>query len=187
MKQKVFSPHNVIKLVIASLLVTILSPIQSASPAVENITKTFTVRGANNALLEGALVRLSWQDDVTNALTLSDIGTTNSSGVATATAPKNAKYLEYVVVPPAGDTTNAIRAFTQTSSLADEAIAIKLQAASLLVNIQKSNGSAAATSAILAWPGAAAEDGTKASKYSMVLRSGGIGINLPSDLDTSKT
>lgn len=187
MKQKVFSPHNVIKLVIATLLVTILSPIQSASPAVENITKTFTVRGANNALLEGALVRLSWQDDVTNALTLSDIGTTNSSGVATATAPKNAKYLEYVVVPPAGDTTNAIRAFTETSSLADEAIAIKLQAASLLVNIQKSNGSAAATSAILAWPGAAAEDGSKASKYSMVLRSGGIGINLPSDLDTSQT
>ncbi len=154
-------------------------------PVGETITKTFTIRGADNSLLNGALVRLIWNDEVTGALTLSDIGTANSSGVATATAPKNAKGLSYVVVPAAGDTTNAIFAIKDTSSLADEAISVKLDSASIVINPQKSNGTAAATSAVLCWPANASE--TNGTACSLALRSGAIGVKLPANLDTSKT
>lgn len=158
---------------------------QAASPAAETITKTFTIRGADNSLLNGALVRLLWQDEITGAITLSDISTANSSGVATVTAPKNAPSLQYVVIPPTGDTTNAIKSFQTTSSLADEAIAVKLETASLVVNVQKSDGTNAATSAVMCWPANASE--TNGSACALVLRSGGIGVKLPSNLDTSKT
>jgi hypothetical protein len=184
MRFKFTSRRNVIKIVISTLLITIFSPVQSAAPAAENITKTFTIRGADNSLLTGALVRLIWNDEITGSTMVSDIGTTNSSGVATATAPKNAPGLAYVVVPASGDTSNAIAAFKDTSSLADEAISVKLETASLVINAQKSDGTAAATTGVLCWPANASE--TNGSNCSLLLRSGGIGIKLPSDLDTTK-
>ena len=180
-----FSARATLKIVLAALVVTLLTPLQSASPAGETITKTFTIRGADNSLLNGALVRMLWLDEITGAVRLSEIGTSNSSGIATATAPKNARELQYVVIPASGDTTNAARAYQTTSSLANESLAVKLEAASIVVNVQKSDGSNAATSAVFCWPANASE--TNGSACSLALRSGGIGIKLPSNLDTSKT
>jgi hypothetical protein len=176
--------NNTIKVILFSLLFGLFTVPQQAT-ANETITKTFTIRGADNSLLNGALVRLLWFDEITGAIRLSDIGTSNSSGVATATAPKNASELQYVVVPAAGDTTNAIRTFQTTSSLANESLSVKLEAASIVVSVQKSDGSNAATSAVMCWPANATE--AFGSACSLVLRSGGVGIKLPSNLSTSMT
>ena len=178
MKANLSKPRTTAKILFAALLITLLSPIQPASSAGETITKTFTIRGADNALLSGAIVRMSWNDEITNANVLSDLSFSNISGVATVTAPKNARFLKYSVAPAAGDIVNAISQETEISSLADEAIAVKLEVASIVINVQKSDGTAMTTSPPIIVPG---------GEFYRVHRTGPLGVKLPPDLDTNTT
>ena len=96
-----------IRLIIVALVAGLLTPI-SASVAVDTITKTFTVRAADNSLLKDAIVAVSYlENDAATNYTRPTASVTNISGVATVTFPKTALGVTYNVMPKVGDTTNA--------------------------------------------------------------------------------
>lgn len=173
--------QSLIKFVVFSLLLGIFT-VPSQARAVDTITKSFTVRGANNSLLVGAKLRSYWSDASTGAFTFGDIATTNSSGVATMTYPINSPNANYVVFPPSGDTTNAIRPNTELSTAANESINVTLQASNFVMDIQKADGSAAGNGSVFCMP---ASNNTNDSICSILARPGAFGVKLPQNLDTT--
>ena len=174
-----------IKLVVLSLLFGVFT-VPTTAVANDTVSKTFTVRGANDALLAGAQVRFSWRDSITDAQIIGTAATTNASGVATLTAPLNARFLSYGVFPAVGDRVNALQPETSISSAASGTVNVKLQVANFLVNVQKSDGSDVTGGAVLNYPNESNHtwpiSGTSgASAY--VIRSGVVGIRLATDLN----
>jgi len=181
---------NTIKVILFSLLFGLFTVPQQAT-AVDTVTKTFTIRGADNALLTGAQVLFSWEDQITGASVIGTTAATNASGVVSLTAPLNARYLTYTVFPAVGDRRNALQGDTEISSSANGTVNVKLELANIFVNVQKSDGSNVSGGAIVVWPSAASQTWNRSAQtgqmqgFSLVVRSGAVGIKLPSDLSTS--
>ena len=173
----------VVRIISFALLFGLFSPVQSA-PAVDTVTKTFTIKGANSAALTAAKIRAYWQDAQTGVLTFGDIATTNSSGVATLTYPLNASGANYVVFPPSGDTTNAIRPDTSISAAANENINVTLQSSNFILDIQKSDGTAAGAGSVICIP---RSTDVNDSLCTVLARGGAFGVKLPQNLDTTVT
>jgi hypothetical protein len=182
--------HSLIKFVVFTLILGIFT-VPTTAIAVDTVTKTFTVRGANDALLVGAQVRFAWADPVTGTLVLGTAGTTNASGVVALTAPLNAPDLTYGVFPAVGDRINALQGDTPISSSASGTVNVKLQAANLLINVQKSDGSNVTGGAVLYYPGESTHTWNRNTNqsggqyYAWVIRSGVVGIRVAPNLDTS--
>lgn len=180
--------HSLIKFIVFTLLFGIFTVPQQAT-AVDTVTKTFTVRGANDALLVGAQVRFTWSDPITGALVIGTPGSTNSSGVVALTAPLNAPELQYGVFPAVGDRVNALQRDTSISSSASGTVNVKLQTANLLVNVQKSDGSNVTGGAVLQYPGESTHTWNRntfqnsGAYFAWVIRSGVVGVRVASNLD----
>lgn len=182
--------HSIIKFIVFTLILGIFT-VPNEAIAVDTITKTFTVRGADNALLTGAQVLLSWDDQVTGASVIGTPASTNSAGVVSLTAPVNARYLTYTVFPPSGDRRNALQGDTEISSAANGTVNVKLELANFFVNVQKSDGTNVSGGAVILWPSISTENWNRTAMTgpmkgsSIVIRSGSVGLKLPSDLNTN--
>jgi hypothetical protein len=179
---------STIKLIVLSLLFGMFT-VPTTAGAVDTVTKTFTVRGANDALLVGAQVRFTWSDPITGSLVIGTPGTTNSSGVVALTAPLNAPELTYGVFPAVGDRVNALQKNTIISSSANGTVNVKLQAANLLINVQKSDGSNVTGGAVLYYPSERTHTWNRSTLQgaggdpAYVIRSGTVGVRIASNLD----
>lgn len=169
-----------IRLIIVALLAGLLTPV-TAAVSVDNITKTFTVRDANNALLANARIQVRYNNDIGGIVRPTAV-ITNASGVATVTVPKDAPSLTYDIIPAAGDVTNAATQKSISSS-SDESLAIKLEQANFVVEIQGALGGNPPTGSIVYYP---TGDGNSISFISPI-RTGAFGIRLANNLDVSKT
>ena len=76
--------ESFIKYVIFSLILGFFT-IPTQAVAVDTVTKTFTVRGADDALLAGAQVRLHWYDPLTASTVIGNPVSTNSSAFVSTT------------------------------------------------------------------------------------------------------
>ena len=172
---------RILSTTVLSLLLGFLSPISFQAPsfAASTVTKTFTVRGADDALLNGAKIRVFWNDQETGDLTYGSIATTNSSGVATVTVPQNSGNTNYVVFPASGDTTNAIKPDTYMSSSADESISIKLSLSNFVVDIQNAAGGAPGPGSVLQLP----SDNSGNQNISILARGGAFGLRMSENYD----
>jgi hypothetical protein len=180
--------QSLIKFVVLSLILGIFT-VPNQAQAVDTITKSFTIRGADNALLPGAMVGFYWSDPVTLAQVIGTPVTANSSGVATITAPLNAPDLSYAVFPPVGDRVNAAFSDLTISSGASGTVNVKLEMANFFVNVQKSDGSEIGPGAVLAFPKTANGTWNRTtyqggfSGMVSVVRSGVVGIKIAADLN----
>jgi hypothetical protein len=182
--------QSLIKYVIFSLILGFFT-IPTQAVAVDTVTKTFTVRGADDALLTGAQVRLHWYDPLTASSVIGNPVSTNSSGVAVLTAPLNASNLNYTVFPAIGDRINALAGDFDIASSSDGSVNVKLERANIFVNVQKSDGSDISGGAVIQYPKSAESTWNKATfsfinpdnVSARVIRSGVVGLKLPADLN----
>jgi hypothetical protein len=170
---------NSIRLVIVALLASLLTPVTMAM-SVDTITKTFTVRAADNSLLANAKVQLSYNNGSGGKVRPTAVNT-NSSGVAAVTVPKDAPGLGYDIIPAAGDVTNAA---TQgyLSSSSDESLAIKLETANFVVEIQGATGGNPPLGSVVSYP---VGNGSSSAIISPI-RTGAFGLKIANNLDTSR-
>lgn len=157
-----------------------LTPVTVAVSA-DTITKTFTVRAANDSLLANAKVQMSYYDKSSGAKIRPTAVNTNSSGVAALTVPKDVPGLEYDIIPAVGDVTNAAT-HGYLSSSSDENVNVKLEVANFVVEIQGATGGAAPVGAIVVYP---TGDGNSNSVI-VPIRTGAFGLRIGSNLDTSR-
>lgn len=169
-----------IRLVIVALLAGLLTPVTTAV-SVDTITKTFTVRDASNNLLPNARVQLRY-NNAAGGIVRPTVGVTDSSGVAAITVPKDALALNYDIIPAAGDVTNAATQGSISSS-SSESLAIKLEQANFVVEIQSASGGNPPAGAVLLYP---TGDGNSTS-YISPIRTGAFGIRIASNLNTTRT
>ena len=171
-----------------------LFAVPQQATAVDTITKTFTIRGADNSLLSGAQVMFWWSDPVTGAQVYGTPAATNSSGVVTLTAPLNAPTLTYSVFPAVGDRQNALFDDTQIASSSNGSVSVKLSAANIFINVQKSDGSNITPGAVLIYPKANTWTWNKTTLAPnsnvgigavSVVRSGVVGLRVAPDLDVN--
>lgn len=171
-----------IRLIIVALVAGLLTPI-SASVAVDTVTKTFTVRAADNSLLKDAIVQVVYlASDAATTYTRPTAVVTDVNGVAAVTVPKGVPWLFYNIVPKAGDTTNAATSADLTST-SDEAIAVKLEAANFVLEVQSASGGTPPVGAVVVYP---TGDGTSSAQINPV-RSGAFGLRLGTNLNTAST
>lgn len=169
-----------------SLLFGLASPVEMANGAT-NITKTFVVRGSDDALVNGAIVRLAYDDLTTGKVTYTASATTNSSGEASITVPAELYGLFYVVFPPSGNTTlSPTRNEYKISNTISETIRVKLEAANMVVQVDDPSGNSVVANdlAIFTFPNNASNENSNSA--TTVLRSGAFGIALPKNLDSTK-
>jgi len=166
-------------LIIVALVAGLLTPV-TAAVSVDTITKTFTVRAANNSLLAGANVKLTYNDGA-NGKTGPAVVVTDANGVAAVTVPKDAPFLTYDIIPATGDATNAAIQGDLSSS-SSESIAVKLETANFVVEIQGATGGAAPAGAIVVYP----TGNGSTSAYITPIRSGKFGLKIANNLDTSR-
>ena len=166
-----------IRLIIVALVAGLLTPV-TAAVSVDTITKTFTVRGANDSLLADAKVLLSYSNGA-GGKTRPTAVTTNSSGVAAVTVPKDVFSLSYDIIPAVGDTNAATQGYL--SSTANESLAVKLETANFFVDIQGAGGGAAPAGATVSYPSG---DG---GSYRAItpFRTGAFGLKIATNLNTS--
>lgn len=170
-----------IRLIVVALLAGLLTPV-TAAVSVDNITKTFTVRGANDALLANARIQVRYNDNSNGTFIRPAAVTTNSSGVATVQVPKDAPNLYFDLIPAAGDVTNAATSQSISSS-SNETLNIKLEAANFVVEIQGATGGNPPVGSVVSYP---IGDGNSIGRISPI-RTGAFGIRLSSSLNTSQT
>ena len=171
--------ESFIKYLIFSLILGIFT-VPNQAVAADTVTKTFTIRGADDALLTGAQVRLHWYDPLTGASVIGSAVSTNASGVAVATAPLNAVDLNYTVFPAIGDRTNALAGEFYIASSSDGSVNVKLERANIFINVQKSDGSNISGGAVLLYPKSATVND---NSFTRIVRSGVVGVKLPADLN----
>ena len=162
----------------------------------ETITKTFTIRGADNALLSGAQVLFYWNDPITGAQVYGSPGTTNSSGIVAMTAPLNAQNLTYSVFPAIGDRQNALFDNTTIASSSSGTVSVKLSLANIFVDVQKSDGTSIQPGAVLIYPEANTATWNKTTMNFTsnaggignvsLIRSGVVGLRVASDLNVNE-
>ena len=165
------------------LILSLFSPTPVAQGS-NNITKTFSIRGANDALLPGAQVQVFWWDESTQTESFADIATANAQGIATVANLDPTYFLQYIVVPPAGDVTNAITGISNLGSIT-ETVNVKLKAANMVVEVlgTDNNPISANEKAYLLYPRSSTANDMVVSR---VIRSGAFGIALPT-LSTTST
>jgi hypothetical protein len=174
--------QSLIKFVVFSLLFGIFTVPQQAT-AVDTITKTFTVTDANNVPVSGALIRFSNYNPVTQSQDFGTITTTNSSGVAAITIDKDLAGLNYLIFPPAGNTSLAVMPKNYNiNNTNSESIRVKLNPANLIVGVTNAGGSFVGANdfAVLQYPSS-----STTIEQVEVLRTGNFGIALPTNLSTS--
>jgi hypothetical protein len=169
-----------IRLIIVALVAGLLTPV-TAAVSVDTITKTFTVRDASNNLLANARVQLRY-NNAAGGIVRPTVGVTDSSGVAAITVPKDAPALNYDIIPAAGDVTNAATQGYMSSS-SNESLAIKLEQANFVVEIQSASGGNPPAGAVLLYP---TGDGNSTG-YISPIRTGAFGIRIASNLNTTRT
>ena len=168
-----------IRLVIAALFIGLLTPV-TAAVAVDEITKTFTVRGANNALLPNANIQVSY-NNTTGGKERLGILTTNSSGVASVSIPKDVPFPSYDLIPAVGDVVNAaVQGYLNSTT--DENIQVKLEAANFVVEIQGATGGVPPIGAAIYYP---TGDGNSTG-YILPIRTGAFGLKIANNLDTTR-
>ena len=168
-----------IRLIIVALVAGLLTPV-TAAVSVDNITKTFTVRAADNSLLANAKVQVKYYNP-NGSITRATAATTNSSGVAPVTVPKDAGELTYDIIPAAGDVTNAATEGYLNSS-ADENVAIKLELANFVLEVKSATGGTPPSGAVVLYP---TGDGSSNS-YIVPIRTGAFGIKIATNLNSTK-
>lgn len=167
-------------MIIVALVAGLLTPI-TAAVSVDTITKTFTVRDASNNLLAGARVQLRY-NNTAGGIVRPTVGVTDSSGIAAITVPMDAPGLNYDIIPAAGDVSNAATQGYMSSS-SNESLAIKLEQANFVVEIQGATGGNPPVGSVLLYP---TGDGNS-SAYISPIRTGAFGIKIANNLDTSRT
>jgi hypothetical protein len=184
--------RSVIRAILFALLVTLISPIANvtSSQAAGPITKTITVNGSNGSPLAGAQVAIGYAD-ATNlpfGWTFVDTVLTNSSGEATfANLPEGNIEADIYVEPAVNDLTNAIAYVSSKNSAfnltASGSFTVNLQAASIRVNLKKSDGTASPIRSFISYP----EDATYSSWVGTIkLRTGAFGIAIDSSFGCSE-
>ena len=177
---------KIAKLTVLALTISFLSPAPIAQGST-NITKTFVVRGSDDSLLQGAIVRLAYDDLATGKLTYTSSATTNSSGEAAITVASDLIGLFYVVFPPSGNTSLSPTANEyKISNSISETIRVKLAAANMVVQVDDPSGNSVTANdfALFGFPNNAANENS--STITTVLRPGPFGIALPKALESSK-
>ncbi|CAN2227838.1 hypothetical protein MCERE85_01383 [Candidatus Nanopelagicaceae bacterium] len=177
--------QSLIKFVVFSLLFGIFTVPQQAT-AVDTITKTFTVTDANNVPVSGALIRFSNYNPVTDLQEFGTITTTNSSGVAAITVNKDLDGLNYIVFPPAGNTSLAAKPNEYNINNSNsESIKVKLSPASLVVAVKDAAGNFVQPSdaAVICYPNSNTDANNQACTE--VIRTGAFGIALPTNMSTT--
>jgi len=177
--------NNTIKVILFSLLFGLFTVPQQAT-AVDTITKTFMVTDQNNAPVSGALIRFSNYNSATDMQEFGTIATTNSSGIAAITVNKDLDNLNYIVFPPAGNTSLAAKPNEYNINNSNsESIKIKLSAANFVVGVKDAAGNfvQASDAAVFCWP----RSNTDANQQNCteVIRTGNFGINLPTNMSTT--
>jgi hypothetical protein len=177
--------NNTIKVILFSLLFGLFTVPQQAT-AVDTITKTFTVTDQNNAPVSGALIRFSNYNSATDMQEFGTIATTNSSGIAAITVNKDLDNLNYIVFPPAGNTSLAAKPNEYNINNSNsESIKIKLSAANFVVGVKDAAGNfvQASDAAVFCWP----RSNTDANQQNCteVIRTGNFGIDLPTNMSTT--
>ena len=171
----------VIRIVVAALVVTLLSPFSTFTPAQANgtITKTVTVKGHDGALLNGATVLITAYVDNGSGGVVLFSGTTNAQGVASISVPADASG-DISVAPSVTDTQNAISGISQTSYFGPEAnlpVTINLEKANIRFILKNPDGSDAQRGLGFSVRGQKISLGN-----TLVARSGAFGFALPSNL-----
>jgi hypothetical protein len=176
---------NTIKVILFSLLFGLFTVPQQAT-AVDTITKTFTITDQSNNPVTGALIRFSSYNSTTDLQEFGTIATTNSSGVAAITIDKDLDNLNYIVFPPAGNTTLAAKPNDYNINNSNsESIKIKLSAANMVVGVKDAAGNfvQASDAAVLCYPSSNTEGNQQ--NCTEVIRTGNFGISLPTNMSAS--
>ncbi len=154
--------------------------------AVDTITKTFTVTDESNTPVNGALIRFSSYDAATNLQEYGTIATTNSSGVAAITIDKDLEGLNYIVFPPAGNTSLAAKPNEYNINNSNsESIKVKLSASNFVVGVKDAAGNfvQASDAAVFCWPNSNTDPNQQ--NCTEVIRSGNFGIALPTNMSAT--
>ena len=176
---------SVIRLVVAALVVTLLSPFSAITPAQANgtITKTITVKGHDGALLSGASVMVDAYLSSGDSEFYS--ATTNSSGVAAITIPNTATYVSIAAAPVEADTENALLSYreikTEITTNTSQSITVNLKRASMRILLKTPNGDLAERGIMFQYP----DSNGGGFNYSLTPRTGAFGIALAPNLSTS--
>lgn len=173
------------KLSITAVLVLLISTLVPAQPSTavdDTFTKTVTVTRPNGTPYAGAQVALEVWNDETQTRSVTPPQTTNSSGVATITAPINGIYVSAIAEPPVGDHTYAL---TEEYSGVEKnnvssSLTIQLNVANKWVTIQNPDGSPAAAAAGIFYPGT--NPSIAQDRGLRTLRTGTFGLDFAPDL-----
>ena len=176
---------NTIKVILFSLLFGLFTVPQQAT-AVDTITKTFTITDQSNTPVSGALIRFSNYNSTTNSYEYGTIATTNSSGVAAITIDKDLDSLNYIVFPPAGNTTLAAKPNDYNINNSNsESIKVKLSPANMVVGVKDTAGNfvQASDSAVFCWP--SSNTNGNQQNCTDVIRTGNFGVALPTNMSAT--
>ena len=177
--------NNTIRVILFSLLFGLFTVPQQAT-AVDTITKTFTITDQNNTPINGALIRFSNYNSATDLMEFGTIATTNSSGVAAITIDKDLDSLNYIVFPPANNTTLAAKPNDYNINNSNsESIKVKLSPANMVVGVKDAAGNfvQASDAAVFCWP-SSNTDGNQ-QNCTEVIRTGNFGIALPTNMSAT--
>ncbi len=177
--------HRVIRVICSIFLLTLIAPISpSQSFASTTVTKTVTVKAANDSLYSGAQISVIYFSDGDISESFAPIVTTNSTGQATISYPADASYAQMFITPPSTDTTNAVEVIDLLTST-DSAIAnVKLKTASIRVKPTTPSGGDAGTNTCISYPKSPISRWVT-TQY-RTTRTGAFGVNIPSTLNSSR-
>ena len=184
-----FTKITVLSLV-CGIFITAPAVMQSASAA-GTVTKTINVKDSSGAALPGALVAVGYEDaNAPGGWIWTSPVTTDSSGQAViSNLPQlTEEWTELYVEPPINDSINAFgfmsKDFGNFSLSSSSTVNINLQAATVRVNLVKSNGGAAPVHSWLAYP----KDSTRNIwLVPNTLREGPFGLYLDESLNCSNS
>ncbi|CAN2171731.1 Carboxypeptidase regulatory-like domain containing protein [Candidatus Nanopelagicaceae bacterium] len=165
-------------------LITVPTTYISSAEAATTTTKTWTVRGSNGLVYAGAQARIFYFDkgDVSEGKT--SIVTSDANGQFTFTYPTDPDYLWLTVQVPTSDTTHAIFNRDLLSATDAASSAIQLEAATHKIKITQPDGTDPSASVCFNLPTSATN--TDVLQNYRTLRTGVLGIKLPSTLATGK-
>ena len=171
---------------VAPLLTSVVAPttFSSVATASASTTKTWTVLGSNGSAYAGAKAQVFYFDKGDAAEGKTTIATSDANGQFTLTFPTDPDYLWLVVQVPTSDSTHAI--FNRDLLSATDAASgtVQLELATHKVKITQPDGTDPSASVCMNLPTSATN--TDVTENYRTLRSGVLGIKLPSTLATGK-
>ena len=179
---------------VATLLIALIAPLltlitaptafYASAEAAGTTTKTWTVRGSNNAVYAGAQARIFYFDKGDASEGKTTIVTSDANGQFTLTYPSDPDYLWLTVQVPTSDTTHAIFNRDLLSASDAASTTVQLEAATHKVKITQPDGTDPSASVCFNLPTSATN--TDVTQSYRTLRSGVLGIKLPSTLSSGK-